>query len=651
MSIVVFQDVHKSFGPEVVFDRLGLQFYAGQKVGLIGANGSGKTTLFRLILGSEQPDAGKVICAKNAKIGYLPQEPIFDGDRTVIEEMHEGLADILQLDRRIETFAKEMETLSGKELAAAMAEYDRLCHRFETAGGYACEARIKSILAGLGIGAEHYNANTSVLSGGQLSRLGLAKVLVKETNLLLLDEPTNHLDLQATTWLESFLRAYSGTVILVSHDRYLLDKVSEKVVELKNRTARVWKGNYSQYLETKETTGLAEQREHEKRVETVAKTLDFIARNKNQEGMRKTAMGRKKRLERMLKANPDYLEKGAAEKTIHFSFADTDSQSDLVLRAENVTKSFGDLTLFENLSLDVNSGDRLGITGPNGTGKTTLLRLAMGQLAPDTGTIRLGPTLKIGYLDQQATTLNADNTVLEEARKVCPDLSPEAVRGKLGAFLFSGDDVFKNVGDLSGGQQNRLMLCKLVLTEPDVLVLDEPTNHLDIASREMLEAALNDYNGTVIAVSHDRYFLDRVMDSLLVIGADAKGKQQVGAVTMVPAARTDTDGVFSTYVLKIQVGRAEAEKERIAQNRKKQAAGSVPKTKTPDHLRPFNKYTVEQIEEMIHTQELTIEQMQHRFGDEKIYQNHELLSQLQADFEAEQEKLNLLYEAWQHRVE
>ena len=651
MSIVVFQDVHKSFGPEVVFDGLGLQFYAGQKVGLIGANGSGKTTLFRLILGDEQPDTGTVTRAKNTKIGYLPQEPVFDGDRTVIEEMHEGLADILQLDRRIETFAKDMETLSGKELAAAMAEYDRLCHRFETAGGYACEARIKSILAGLGIGSEHYNAKTSVLSGGQLSRLGLAKVLVKETNLLLLDEPTNHLDLQATTWLESFLRTYTGSVILISHDRYLLDKVSEKIVELKNRTARVWKGNYSQYLETKETTGLAEQREHEKRVETVAKTLDFIARNKNQEGMRKTAMGRKKRLERLLKANPDYLEKGAAEKTIHFSFADTDSRSDLVLRAENVTKSFGDLTLFENLSLDINSGDRLGITGPNGTGKTTLLRLAMGQLGPDAGTIKLGSTLKIGYLDQQATTLNPDNTVLEEARTVRPDLSPESVRSKLGAFLFSGDDVFKNVADLSGGQQNRLMLCKLVLSEPDVLVLDEPTNHLDIASREMLEAALNDYNGTVIAVSHDRYFLDRVMDSLLVIGADAEGKQQVGAVMMVPAARTDTDGVFSTYVLKIQAGRAEAEKERIAENRKKQAAGSAPKTKTPDHLRPFNKYTVEQIEEMIHAQEGTLEQMQHRFGDETVYLDYQRLTQLQADFEAEQEKLNLLYEAWQHRVE
>ncbi len=652
MSLVVFQDVHKSFGPEVVFNRLGLNFYPGQKVGLIGPNGSGKTTLFKLILGDEQPDTGRIICAKDAQIGYLPQEPIFEGNRTVIEEMHEGLSDILSLNRRIESFAAKMGDLSGQELTDVMNGYDRLCHQFETAGGYACEARIKSILAGLGIGSEHYDSTTSTLSGGQLSRLGLAKVLVMETNLLLLDEPTNHLDLQATGWLESFLRGYNGSVILISHDRYLLDRVAEKIVELKNRAARVWKGNYSQYLETRETVGLAEQRQHEKRVETVNKTLDFIARNKNKEGMRKTAMGRKTRLERLLKENPDYLEKGAAQKSIHFSFADTNAKSDLVLRVENLKKAFGELVLFDNLSFDVNSGDRLGITGPNGTGKTTLLRLAMNQLTPDAGMIRLGVSLKIGYLDQQAMTLNPDNTVLEEARTVRVDLSPEVIRGKLGAFLFSGDDVFKTVSDLSGGQQNRLMLCKLVLSEPDVLLLDEPTNHLDIASRETLEVALVDYNGTVIAVSHDRYFLDRVMDRLLIIGADGEGKQRFGSVDTIPTARTDTDGVFSTYVLKIQANRAEAEKQKIAESRKnrKQGDSQTPKNKAPDHLQPFNKYSTEQIEEMIHTQELTLEQMEYSFGDEAVYQNHERLTQLQADFDDEKQKLAVLYEAWEYRA-
>ncbi|MCI0499645.1 MAG: ABC-F family ATP-binding cassette domain-containing protein [Planctomycetales bacterium] len=649
MSVVVFHDVHKSFGPQVVFDRLSVQFYPGQKVGLIGPNGSGKTTLFRMILGTEQPDIGKVVCAKNLKIGYLPQEPLFDGSKTVMEEMHEGMSQILTLNRRIEDFAEKMETLSGSELKKAMAEYDKLCHRFETEGGYACEARIKSILTGLDIGPEHYNAKTAVLSGGQLSRLGLARVLVKDTNLLLLDEPTNHLDLQAATWLESFLKAYNGSVILISHDRYLLDKVCEKIIELEHRRARVWKGNYTLYVQTKETVALAEAREHEKRTEMVSRTLDFIARNKDQEGMRKTARGRKTRLERLLKENPDYLEKGKAAQTIRFSFAETDVKSDLVLRAENVSKSFGSLTLFENLSFDVGSGQAMGITGPNGTGKTTLLKLALGHLAPDAGAIRLGANLRVGYLDQQATTLNPDGTLLDEVRAVRPDLSPEVLRGKLGAFLFSGEDAFKKVGDLSGGQQNRLMLCKLVLTEPDVLILDEPTNHLDIPSRQMLEEALLDYNGAIVAVSHDRYFLDRIAESLLVIGTDAAGQRQIGQTRTILSAAPDTDGVYSTYAQLVERSRQAAQHQKIAE-KKKNAAAPSPRQKTPPHLREFNKYTVEQIEEMISRQEQTVEQMQHAFGDEKIYLSRDLLTRLQADFETEKQRLALLYEVWEYRV-
>jgi len=650
MTIVSFQDVDKSFGPEVIFGQLCLNFYTGQKVGLIGPNGSGKTTLFKMILGAEQPDTGRVVCAKDVKIGYLPQEPIFDDGKTVMQEMHEGMADILDLRDKIEDRCHKIAALSGAELTTAMAEYDRLCHRFELDGGYAYEARIKSILAGLDIGPEHYDTPTSALSGGQLSRLGLAKVLAKETNLLLLDEPTNHLDLQATGWLESFLKAYTGSVILISHDRYLLDRVAEKIVELQNKKARTWKGNYSQYVQAKETAALAESREHEKRVEMVSRTLDFIARNKNQEGMRKTAMGRKTRLERMLKDNPDYLEKGKTAKTITFSFAQTDAKSDLVLRAEGLCKSFDKLLLFKDLSFDVTSGQRLGITGPNGTGKTTLLKLALGQLPADSGTIRLGENLKVGYLDQQAMTLNPDNTILEEARGVRPEMTPEAIRGRLGAFLFSGDDVFKSVADLSGGQQNRLMLCKLVLGEPDVLILDEPTNHLDIASRQMLEEALDAFNGAIIAVSHDRYFLDRVAETLLVLGADAEGGRRISSAEIILAAATDTDGVYSTYAQKVHRQKQDIEKEKIAAKRKTTPL-SAPKAKTPQHLRPFNKYTPEQIEEMVSEMELEVDQMQHRFGDEKIYQNHELMRQLQIDFEAKKKQLDLLYEAWEYRMQ
>ncbi len=650
MTILSFQDVHKTYGPDVVFRAMSLNFYSGQKVGLIGPNGSGKTTLFRLILGTETSDQGQITCAKDLKIGYLPQEPIFDKQKTVMEEMHDGMAEILDLHHKIEDFCRKMESLSGGELSAAMKEYDRLCHRFETEGGYAYEARIKSILAGLGIGPEHYDTKTGALSGGQLSRLGLAKVLVRETNLLLLDEPTNHLDLQATSWLESFLRAYTGSVILISHDRYLLDRVAEKIVELENYKARIWKGNYTQYVETKETVALTEAREHEKRKEMVEKTLDFVARNINQEGMQKTARGRRTRLERLLKENPDYLEVGQTAKTIRFSFKPSEVKSDWVMRAENISKSFDELTLFENLSFELGAGNRLGITGPNGTGKTTLLKLALGELSADTGKIRLGPNLKIGYLDQQALTLSPDNTILEEARTARPELLPEAIRSRLGTFLFTGDDVFKKVCDLSGGQQNRLMLCKIVLSEPDILVLDEPTNHLDIASREMLEEALLDYNGTILAVSHDRYFLDRIAESLLIVGADEAGSRNTGKVSLIQTASPDTDGVYSTYAQKVQHQKQLEEQRKLEEKKKSKAVTAAPKNKTPDHLRQFNKFSVEQIEQQIHETEAVLEEMQHRFGNEEVYQDHKKMAQHQADFDAKKGQLDLLYEAWEYRT-
>jgi len=648
MALAVFHEVHKAFGPEIVFSDLNLHFYAGQKVGLIGPNGCGKTTLFRMILGKETPDMGRLVCAGDLKIGYLSQEPSFDGQKTVLEEMHDGMAELLAMLRRIEHLADRMAHPEGKEISAIMNEYDRLCHSFEINGGYSYEARIKSTLAGLGFGPELYNTKTSALSGGQVSRLGLAKVLVRNTNLLLLDEPTNHLDLQATSWLEAFLRAYEGAVILISHDRYLLDRVAEKIVEIDHKSARVWKGNYSQYQATKEAVSLTQEREYEKRAEMVERTLDFIARNKDQEGMRKTARGRKTRLNRLLKENPDFLKKDTAKKTIHFSFADSQIKSDMVLRVEQAGKQFGELILFENLSLELTSGQRLGITGPNGTGKTTLLRLILGELTPDKGVIRLGPSIKVGYLDQQAMSLNTENTVLEEARTARPELLPEAIRSRLGAFLFSGDDVFKRVGDLSGGQQSRLMLCKLVLSGPDLLVLDEPTNYLDIASRELLEEALQDFNGTILTVSHDRYFLDRIADRLLVMGVQPNGNKQLGSVEFISTVYPESDGIYSTYAQLLEQRKA-AEHAKI--NTKKSAAKPErSKNAAPEHLKSFNKYSLEQIEQTIAQLEEKQETLNSRFGEDEVYQNPNRLAQLQKELETLKKELELWYQAWEYRL-
>ncbi|MBE0534983.1 MAG: ABC-F family ATP-binding cassette domain-containing protein [Phycisphaerae bacterium] len=647
--MVSLQAIGKRFGHQVIFDGLVQSFFSGEKVGLIGPNGSGKTTLLRLILGETEPDSGKVHIHKGLRIGYLPQEAAFDGNRTVMEEMHAGLNDLLSTQSRLHDLAQQMETLHGQELTTAMTEYDRLSHQFESAGGYVLESKIKTILAGLEIDKELYNAKTAALSGGQLSRLGLAKVLLAQTDLLLLDEPTNHLDLQATVWLERFIRNYEGAAIVISHDRYLLDAVADKIVELDRGKSTTWKGNYTNYVETRQKTLLQREREYEKRKEMVDRTLDFIARNKDKEGMRKTARGRKTRLERLLHEQPDFLDKPGESRTIAFGFAQAKRQSDLVLRCEGLSKAFGPVVLFKDLTLDVLGGERLGITGPNGTGKTTLIKMALRQMDPSGGVIRMGPTLSVGYLDQQAQVLDPERMVIDEARSVRPELSPEVIRGRLGAFLFSGEDVFKKVNQLSGGQQNRLMLCKLVLGEPDVLIMDEPTNHLDIASREMLEEALRAYDGTVIVVSHDRYFLNRVVDKLLVVGVDEYGQRQMGSSECVTG-----ENVYSRYAAMVA---QRIERRDSAGRRKagpaaaggKQAAGSAGKGVEAD-LRQFNRLSVEQLEEKIMSLEEKQAELKEEFGDQKYYQNPELLTTLQENVSKCKEELDLLYRAYDARL-
>jgi len=652
MAIVTLQEVHKSFGSEVVLDQLNLQLHAGEKVGMVGANGSGKTTILNLITGRITPEIGRVIRQKGLRIGYLPQEATFNGERTVLEEMYAGVDHLLRLQQAIHNASHEMESLAGAELQSKMKQYDRLSREFEIAGGYEYETRIRMTLAALGFEPELHDARTSALSGGQLSRLGLAQVLMLETDLLLLDEPTNHLDLQATEWLERFLGNYHGAAVLISHDRYLLDRVACKIIEVENRQARVWSGNYSTYIQTRDTVRLQQQREYTRRAEMIERTRDFIARNKDQEGMRGTAKGRKTRLKRLLKENPDFLDKPMEQKTIRFSFAETDGGSDIVIRCEGLGKSFGDLTLFTDLTFDVLRGERLGVTGPNGTGKTTLVELALGHIEPSAGSIRMGPSLRIGYLDQHGEVLDPNRSVLDEAWSTNPELVPEQVRHRLGAFLFTGDDVFKLCGELSGGQRSRLMLCKLVLSEPDVLVMDEPTNHLDIASREMLESALDDYAGTIIAVSHDRYFLDRVVEKLLVVGTDELGNRQLGKTEFVEA--TPMSPAYSAYASLIRQRleqKAAQETARKAEDKSRKAEQPIdPERRTPEELKRFNKYSIEQIEGMILRAEHELEDMKQRFGDAELYKNPERFAELQQDYDARQAELDLLYRAYDRRA-
>ncbi len=646
MPIVSLDDIHIQFGPKAIFDKLSLRLYPHQKVGLIGPNGCGKTTLLKLILGQESPDMGGIRTRKNVTLGYLPQEPQFADDKTVIEELHSSAQDTLQLQNKIHSLSDEMSKLSGRELAEAMRQYDKLLNKFESSGGYRYESRIKEVAAGLGLGEKFYDVKTCELSGGQKSRLGLAKVLLTDADLLLLDEPTNHLDWDATLWLENFLKDSDASAVIVSHDRFLLDNVVTKIIEIHSRKATVFPGNYSNYRQEKEKRDLELQRQYQQRVEFVERTRDFIARNKDQEGMRKVARGRKTQLNKLLKSDPDFLEKPTYEKDLSFEFAPAEQKSKrslVVLGCSNLTKKYEGLTLFEGLELEVLTGHRLGIIGPNGCGKTTLLKLALGQVEPSAGEITLKKNLSVRYLDQEGAYLNDDNTVLEEASTAVPDLLPGQLRNKLGAFLFSGDDVFKKVGQLSGGERNRLALCKLVLSAPEVLILDEPTNHLDIPSIEALEKAIQNYGGTAIIVSHDRYFLDKTVDKLLVLGVDELGHKKCGGYELVI-------GSISQYTQLLEQRRlSETATAKKTGKAKSKRQGKQRKT-TPKELIQFAMWSYEKLEKAVEETEGQITELTERFGDSGIYKDPQDLAGLQQQLDEKKHYLELLYRAYERKL-
>ncbi|MFA5293868.1 MAG: ABC-F family ATP-binding cassette domain-containing protein [Phycisphaerae bacterium] len=644
MPIVTLKNIHISFESQVIFDRLDLKIYPAEKIGLVGSNGCGKTTLLKLILGIMQADAGDVHQRKGLRIGYLPQEPVFNGHKTVFEELHDSAQEILDLQKRMHDAAEALSLLSGDELHSAMQQYERLSSEFEIAGGYRYETRIKEIAAGLGLQEKHYSLKTTQLSGGQLSRLGLAKVLLADANLLLLDEPTNHLDWDATLWLEKFLRNYGGAALIVSHDRFMLDRLVCKIVEIRDHRADVFPGNYSTYRQEKEKRNIELTRQYEERLEFVEKTRDFIVRNINRKGTKNVAQGRQTRLNSLLKANPDFLEKPKHTRELSFKFAEVENRGkrvDAAVICKNLTKSFGSLTLFENLSFELFTGQRTGVIGPNGMGKTTLLKLALGQIEPTAGTIAIKKSLSIGYLDQAGAELNPENTVLEEASSVIPTILPEQMRRRLGAFLFVKDDVFKKVSDLSGGERNRLALCKLVLSEPELLILDEPTNHLDIPSIEALENALADYTGTIITISHDRFFLDRIARRLIVLGADELGKTTPGRFEFI-------DGSFSRYAELLEQRSEQAAEQQAAKPKKSRP--DKPKKTTPPELKQFNGWKVEKIEQAIEETEAKIKELHESFGNEKVYKDYKLLAQVQSQAKEKEQYLELLYRVYELRT-
>lgn len=557
MPLVRLDHVTKYYGAKLVLDDISWQISANDRVGLIGNNGTGKTTLFKIITGELTDFKGVVERARKIKIGHLHQEPKFDLDIPLREAIRSSAFEHIQdMEKQMNELTQKMTELDADD--DILEQYARIQEKYEAHGGYDYEHKIDIVLGGMGFTPKDYNLPVKALSGGQKGRAALAKLLLEEPDLLLLDEPTNHLDLEGTEWLEEFITTeYHGAVVFVSHDRYFLDKVTTKIAELHNNKLKEYNGNYSKYIFLRERDRLVQQRAYERQQEEIEHDLDFIRRY--HAGQRsKEARGRMKKLDRM-----ELVEKPRSEdKKIKLSFTVETRGGDDVVQLRGVSKAYGDKVLFRNLNFDIYRQDSVGIIGPNGVGKTTLLRLILGQEPPTEGTIKIGYNLNIGYYDQELANLNPNNSVLDEIWQLRPKDTQEEVRSYLGRFLFSGDDVFKLVRDLSGGEQSRVALAKLLLEKANLLVLDEPTNHLDINSKEVLEDALIEYPGTMIIVSHDRYFLDKIVNKIIFMERD-KVWMWEGNYT-----------AYQEYLIEKraeELAKAAEERKRIAEEKKRQA--------------------------------------------------------------------------------
>jgi ATP-binding cassette subfamily F protein 3 len=520
MPLLTLANVHHAYGTHVVLDRATLSIEPGEKVGLIGRNGSGKTTLMRIMLGEVTADGGSVQVARGAGVGYLRQDPDFDPDETVRDAAEGAFAQLHRLHRKLDEVYGRMASAEGDELARLLKRQAGLEARFEAAGGYAVGHRIEASLHGLGFTDEQMRLETRALSGGQLSRLGLARLLLEAPDLLLLDEPTNHLDIDGRRWLERYLsEEYRGAVLLVSHDRWLLDRVVTRIVEVERATVREYPGNYHKYHELRRQRLVTEHRTYEKQLDRIRREEEFIRRYRA--GQRsKQAKGRESRLERYKR--DELIDRPVHLDVMSLNLPKARRGGDLVLGSRDIAKRYGDTVLFEALSLSVGRGDRLGVIGPNGVGKTTLVRCLLGELAPDAGSVRLGARLNPGHYRQRQDDLDLSLPVWRYLQGVIVSLdgraaaSEQQARDLAGAFLFSGDEQDKPLGDLSGGERSRAVLAGLVAGAHNLLVLDEPTNHLDIPSAERLEEALSEYDGTLILVTHDRALLEATCTQLLV---------------------------------------------------------------------------------------------------------------------------------------
>jgi ATP-binding cassette subfamily F protein 3 len=629
MSIAVITDLTKSYGAELILQGVSFRVDARDRIGLVGPNGAGKSTLLNLLAGRLEPDGGEIAYAQGTIVGYLPQVAEFKPHHTLYEEMLASLEQIHTWEREMAALATHMSDpdvlADGDRYSAILERYADLQSRFEHAGGYTLEQRVQQVLDGLGFSREQQSAPAEHLSGGQQTRAALGKLLLQEPELLLLDEPTNHLDLAALEWLEGYLNAWQGAVIVVSHDRYFLDRVTERTIEVDRHRAEVYPGNYTKFIQLRAERLERWAKDYEEQQEYIARTEEFVRRYKA--GQRsKEARGRQKMLDKL-----ERIERPPVAGKLKFHMGVEIESGQIALTTDKLVVGFPASTRGADVrvrvdDMQVERGDRIGLIGPNGGGKTTLLRTLIGQIQPLEGRAILGHNVQIGYYAQTHDHLNPRAMLLDEIRNAS-HLSEEGARSYLGRFLFSGDDVFKPISALSGGERSRLALAKLTLQGANFLVLDEPTNHLDLPARQVLEEVLGTYSGTLIFVSHDRYFVDALATTVWML----EGNAITAYVGNYSAWRTRK--ILAQNAAAIQAARETGSPRRVNQRDVEAALDQMP--------------TVDQVETEISAQEARLARLEQSLTEASSAADVARINELAAEYEAARERLDALYQRWQ----
>ena len=628
MIILSAQHIAKSFGVNAVLRDVSLTVQQGDRIGLVGVNGCGKSTLMRILAGLDAQDGGEISLVRGLRVGYLAQQNMVTSGETVWNELQKVYEQVFAMEKKLRELEDEMAHAhtDAQRFAQLSADYDRLTQRFEEADGYSWKSMVSGVLNGLGFKPAQYDQCVDSLSGGEQTRLCLARLLLQKPDLLLLDEPTNHLDMETLQWLENYLAAYKGSVLVISHDRYFLDHVCTGIVEILMGSSEQYNGNYTRYIAQRQERFESRMRAYEIQQKEIERQQAIIARYRmfNREKSIRAAESREKALDRMEK-----LEKPVDERAIRFSFEARRRTGEDVLQLTEISKSFGEKHLFHDLTLRVRAGDRVALIGPNGVGKSTLIKIIVGEEQPDTGFIRYGSNVDIGYYDQHQSTLHADKTALDEIWDRFPQMEQSNVRGALGMFLFTGDDVFKPIHTLSGGEKGRVALTALMLRKDNLLLLDEPTNHLDMDSREVLEDALTDFGGTIITVSHDRYFINRIANRI---------------IEMQPDGVTEYIGNYDDYIerknrpvaVEAEAGKTktELEKEKRREKLSRQALRQL-------------KIRAQEAEKAVGVKEAEIAELEAQMADPSLYSDAQKSADVQRAYQKAQQALQKLYEQWE----